>query len=53
MDTKCAHPTCGCTEANVQAAGQRFCSATCAGQDQKDLADAMCSCAHADCRPAA
>lgn len=49
MDTKCAHPRCQCKDTSVESAGSRFCSATCAGDEQKDLAGAICSCAHAGC----
>lgn len=49
MDTKCAHPACTCNEATVEAAGAQFCSNACAAQEQKNLADAMCACAHPGC----
>ena len=48
MDRKCAHVGCSCNDATVEAAGGWFCSTACA-EEQKNLADAMCGCAHADC----
>ena len=50
MDERCSRESCNCTETHIDRAGQRFCSATCAGEEQVTLADAICACEHADCK---
>ncbi len=47
---KCAHRDCSCSEATYERAGAKFCSQTCAdAANAKNLADAICGCAHATC----
>ena len=47
---KCAHTVCICPEATYVQAGVNFCSQTCADAAQnRNLADAICACIHADC----
>ena len=52
MDTeKCANVDCRCgSEVTYDRAGAKFCGATCAdAYEAKNLADAMCGCAHETC----
>lgn len=46
----CYHSGCKCAHAEVEKAGQSFCSNACAeAATQGSLAEAMCGCGHSDC----